>query len=156
MQTLATLEYTTCKIQEKYTSVILTLNYGISTHFCHSSHVGLIHMGGGSLSLVSISNVPVINRPLFCIFYYRMPSFTTLHPMTPYFCFFDQNFPVKSFTFEKLFKSQWISFVFLMFTLPRFCTISHPMTPFFDLSPNGPLFCNKIVTDSPLIWCFGI
>ena len=106
---------------------------------------------GGKLSLASIRHTPV-NRPLFCIgSSLNAPFFTTLHLMTPYFWFFDQNFLAKSI-FEKnlqiaakMSKRVKIAWIICNFT---------PNDPsFLDLSPTEPLFCKKIVIDGPFIWC---
>ena len=83
--------------------------------------------------------------PLFCIA--LSPNAPHFHNFTPndplYFCYFDQNFLAKSSNFEIFCKSQQKSFL-KMLTLSRFCAISHPMTPFLDLSSNSPLFARKL------------
>ena len=80
--------------------------------------------------------------PPFCIgISLNLKFVTTLHPMTPYLCFFDQIFPAKSSHFWKILqiaakiskecvKIARISCNFTPNNPPLF-RICHPMTPFF-------------------------
>ena len=92
------------------------------------------NLGGGSNSHWPVY---VMYLSLFCI------GFQNFTHSDPLFLLFWSKFSSKIIKFcksrRKFHKNVW--------KLPRFCTISHPYPPFFDLSPNDPLFCKKIVTD---------
>ena len=75
----------------------------------------------------------------FCIgLFPNAHFFTTLHPMTSCFCFFDQNFLAKSSAFEKTCKSQQefekkkVAQILCSFTPnDSLFQICHPVTPIF-------------------------
>ena len=82
------------------------------------------------------------------------PFFTTLHPMTPIFAVSIKIFSdiIKFWKILQIAAKISLKIVKIAQIL---CNFTPNDPPFSDLSPNDPLFCKKIVTDSPLIWCVG-
>ena len=84
-----------------------------------------------------------IDPPFSASVCHRMPPFSLLlHPVTPYFCFFDQTLPAKSSNFEEFCKSQR-KFQKIVLKLPAFCAISPSMNPLFRICHPITLFFGR-------------
>ena len=94
--------------------------------------------------------------PLFCISLSpNDPFFTTFHPMAPYFYFFQSKFSFENYQILKNFAYRSENLKEKLLKLLELCVISHSMSPLLQVCHPMTLFCKKIITDSPLIWCIG-
>ena len=108
--------------------------------------------GGGGHSHWPVCVMRLSIDHLFCIACTQnAPFFHNFTPNDPYFCCFGQKFSAISSNLRKFCKSQRKISLIIVKIARILCNFTPNDPPFSDLSPNDPLFCKKIVTDSPLI-----
>ena len=118
-------------------------------------HLILKTPGGGALPLAGIRHAPVNRPPFLHRLYTECPLFSQLYTQWPLFLLFRSKFSSDIIKFWKILQIAAKISLKIVKIARILCNFTPDDPPFSDLSPNDPLFCKKIVTDSPLIWCVG-
>ena len=111
--------------------------------------------GRGALPLASIRHASVNRPPFLRRLCTECPSFHNFAPNDPLHLLFRWKFSGKIIKFRKKCKPKGKFYFLKSLNYPDFVQFHTQWPPFLGSVTQWPLFCEKIVTDSPLIWCLG-